>query len=208
MGCAVAVAARVRGASVTLVSGPVELGPPWGVTVVPVETAREMQAAMAKVGPGADLVVMTAAVSDFRPKKATRAKLPKEKVEGTLELVRNPDILSGLVEARPAGQIIVGFAAETGDARAKGEAKRKRKGCDYIVINDVTVPGSGFGVDTNVVTLVGPEGGEEWPLLSKREVAERLLDRIEPALPARPVRRARPSTRRPTERGRRRGGRG
>jgi phosphopantothenoylcysteine decarboxylase/phosphopantothenate--cysteine ligase len=202
MGYAIAAAARQRGATVTLVSGPVRLGPPWGVTLVPVETALEMKSAVEKAAAGADLAIMSAAVADFRPRRTSARKLPKEQLGGTLELEPNPDILAGLVDSRPLGQVIVGFAAETGDALVKGTSKRRRKGCDLIVINDVTAPGAGFGTDTNQVTLVGPEGTEAWPLLSKREVAERLLDRIDPLLPKRPVRRARPTTRRPSERGR------
>jgi phosphopantothenoylcysteine decarboxylase/phosphopantothenate--cysteine ligase len=202
MGYAIAAAARARGAAVTLVSGPVELGPPWGVTLVPVETAREMKGAMEKAALAADLVVMCAAVADFRPRHPSKEKRPKRDIGSSLDLVRNPDILAELVRARPAGQVIVGFAAETGDAAGKGKEKRRRKGCDFLVANDLAETGAGIGVDTNRVTLIGPGGSEDWPLLSKREVAERLLDGVEGALASRPVRRARPGARRPAERGR------
>jgi len=185
MGFAVAAAARARGARVVLVHGPVCLPRPFGVEAVSVETAREMEReVLARLGES-DVLVMAAAVADHRPASAADAKLSRKGEAFSLELVPNPDILSEAVAARRPGQVIVGFAAETGDAARKGAAKRRRKGADLLVANDVTEPGSGFGTDTNRVWLVGPgDDVEEWPRMSKRQVAERLLDRVEKLLSA------------------------
>ncbi len=187
MGFAVAAAARARGARVALVHGPVPLPRPFGVEAIPVETAVEMEREVLGRLPAADVLVMAAAVADHRPARVSREKLARKGEPFRLELVPNPDILSAATAARRPGQVIVGFAAETGDAARRGAEKRRRKGADLLVANDVTEPGSGFGTETNRVWLVGPgeEEIEAWPLLSKRQVAERLLDRVEQLLPAR-----------------------
>lgn len=186
MGYAIAAAARARGAEVVLVSGPVSLPPPWGVEVVPVETALEMREAVFQAAMGADAIVMAAAVADHRPAESVTEKLSPSKEKGyALHLTPNPDILAELCAVRGSGRlggeaVIVGFAAETGDAVAKAIAKRERKGCDLLLANDVAAEGAGFEVETNVVTLIGPGGAaESWPLMSKRQVAERLMDAIE-----------------------------
>lgn len=180
MGYAMAAAAAARGAEVTLVSGPVSLAPPFGVKVIRVVTALHMEKTVREAAESAEVVVMTAAVADHRPAVLSRDKLSHKDDPFTIEMVPNPDILSTLCRARRTGQIIVGFAAETGEATEKAKAKRLRKGCDLLVANDVTQEGAGFGGDTNIVTVVGPgDACETWPRLAKRQVAERIWDRIE-----------------------------
>jgi len=174
-GHALAAAAARRGARVTLVTA-APLPPPPGVAVVTVETAGEMEAAMVEVAQTAEVVVMAAAVADFRPKVAADRKL-----HDVLELVLEPtpDILAGLVARRRPGQVLVGFAAETDDAAARGRRKLERKGVDLLVVNDVTAPGAGFDHDTNAVTVLDADGGSaEVPLTSKSEVADAVLDRV------------------------------
>jgi phosphopantothenoylcysteine decarboxylase/phosphopantothenate--cysteine ligase len=150
------------------------------VRVIPVTTAVEMQAALEREATDAKVIVMAAAVADHRPAGAAPRKLEHKGEAWSLPLVPNPDILAGFAARRPAGQLIVGFAAETHDAVARGRAKRERKGCDLLVVNDVTAEGAGFEADTNVVTLIGRDGtADPWPRMSKRQVAERLLDRLE-----------------------------
>lgn len=179
MGYAVAAAAAARGALVRLISGPVAIAPPFGVKTTRVATALEMDKAAREAAAEAEVVVMAAAVADHRPAVLSREKLSRKDDSFTIEMIPNPDILSALCRKRPPGQIVVGFAAETGDAVEKGKAKKARKGCDLLVANDVTQEGAGFGEETNIVTLVGPgESCETWPKLSKRQVAERLWDRI------------------------------
>jgi phosphopantothenoylcysteine decarboxylase/phosphopantothenate--cysteine ligase len=176
MGYALAEAARDRGASVTLVTAPATVPVPGGVEVVPVETAAEMKKAVTAAVRGADALVMAAAVSDYRPKSAAASKIKKEAArEMTIALVRTPDILSGV-----RGDFIkVGFAAESEDMVANASRKLAEKKLDLIVANNITAADSGFDVDTNRVTIIDKTGRvEELPLMSKREVAERVLDRV------------------------------
>ncbi|MFO7531719.1 MAG: bifunctional phosphopantothenoylcysteine decarboxylase/phosphopantothenate--cysteine ligase CoaBC [Candidatus Limnocylindrales bacterium] len=184
MGMAIAEAALSRGARVTIVKGTTSVEPPAGATVVAAETAARMREAVLAALPTADALIMAAAVADFRPLARAEAKIPRS--EGlNLRLEPTSDILAeAATQARargggPAGRpLIVGFAAETGSlARAPGKAVRK--GVDLLVANDVAEAGSGFGSDTNRVTIIVPGAEPEpWPQLSKREVAERLLDRV------------------------------
>lgn len=184
MGFAVARAARARGAEVVLIAGPTALARPFGVERVDVTTAAQMHEAVLDRAQDAHVVVMTAAIADHRPDEAAGEKLSRKGEPFSLSMVPNPDVLSDLVMRReggtlPAGLTIVGFAAETGDAVTKALAKRERKGCDLMFANDVSAPGAGFEAETNMVTPIGPQGAEpSWPLLSKRQVAERLWDRI------------------------------
>jgi phosphopantothenoylcysteine decarboxylase/phosphopantothenate--cysteine ligase len=186
MGYAVAAEAARRGAEVLLVSGPTGLAAPAGVRRVDVETALEMRDAVRAELATCTIFVAAAAVADFRPVAAAPHKIKKEQLgegEGlVLELVPNPDILAevGAASAREGGgRIVVGFAAESRDLVAAARRKLARKGCDLVVANDVTRAGAGFDADTNAVTFVWPGGEvEELPLLSKREVAERLLERV------------------------------
>ena len=188
MGYAVARMAHRRGAEVVLVSGPTALLPPAGVRTVDVTTAAEMQRALAAEFRGATVLVMAAAVADYRPPHPAAQKLKKRRDALTLELERTADILSGLA-ARKGRRLVVGFAAETQNAVAEATRKLRDKRLDLVVANDVTAPGAGFGSDTNVVTLVDPTGAAEaLPVLPKDEVAGRILDWV--------VRRRRPRPRR------------
>jgi phosphopantothenoylcysteine decarboxylase/phosphopantothenate--cysteine ligase len=182
MGFALAVAARDRGAAVTLIHGPTALEPPFGVTAVAAESAEQMQAAVLASAAAADALVMAAAVADYRPQEAARQKIKKKKENLRLELVRTPDILAAVAEQRGrAGRpaVMVGFAAETQDVLANATEKLARKGLDLIVANDVAAADSGFEVDTNRITLIDAAGGAEpLPLMSKSAAAGAILDRI------------------------------
>jgi phosphopantothenoylcysteine decarboxylase/phosphopantothenate--cysteine ligase len=175
MGYAIAKAARDRGAEVILVSAPTLLPEPAGVKVVPVKTTVDMQKAVAKAVKGADALIMAAAVTDYQPRTTARDKLKKDTASLELELVRTPDIL-----AEVKGDFIkVGFAAESNDIIANAKKKLKNKKLDLIVANDITASDSGFGVDTNKVIIIDKKGGvEKLPLMSKREVADRILDAV------------------------------
>lgn len=177
-GHAVAEAARDRGAQVTLVTA-ATLAPPHGVEVMAVESAAEMERAVLAASAGADVVVMAAAVADFRPKAPAETKI-HETPELLLE--PTPDILATLVARRAPGQVLVGFAAETDDVVARARRKLERKGVDLLVANDVSAPGAGFDHDTNEVTIlesIDPgSGATEVPLRSKRAVADAILDRV------------------------------
>ncbi len=177
MGYALAEAARDRGARVTLITAPVSIAEPPGIEVVRVESAVQMKEAVEKAVLDADALIMAAAVADYQPKQAAGSKIKKEKTGAglALELVRTPDIL-----AEVSGNFVrVGFAAETEDFVENARRKLKEKKLDLIAANDVTAPDSGFGTDTNRVTLIDREGkAEELPLLSKRDVADRILDRV------------------------------
>jgi phosphopantothenoylcysteine decarboxylase/phosphopantothenate--cysteine ligase len=176
MGYALAEAARERGAEVTLISANVSLEEPGGVEVTKVQTAAEMKKAVTGAVKKADALLMAAAVADYQPEKTARTKIKKEsKQDLTLKLVKTPDILS---EVR--GKFIkVGFAAESEDIIANAKKKLETKGLDLIIANDITEPDSGFDVDTNRVVIIDKKGKtEELPLMSKREVADRVLDRV------------------------------
>jgi phosphopantothenoylcysteine decarboxylase/phosphopantothenate--cysteine ligase len=183
-GAALAAALRDLGARVSFVTGPASVPPPAGVQVIPVETASEMAAAVDAALP-ADAAVFAAAVADWRIENAAASKI-KKTADGALpglSLVENPDILASVAqraEGRPA--LVVGFAAETDDVARHATEKRARKGCDWIVANDVS-PGTGImGGTENAVTLITGDGAEEWPRMSKRETAARLAARIAAAL--------------------------
>lgn len=184
MGYAIAEAARAAGAHVTLVSGPVALPPPAGVTLVRVETASEMRDAVLAVLANADAVVMAAAVADYRPSQPAATKLKKDASGGelVLRLVENPDVLAAIVAAKGPRTLVVGFKAETGDPVDAAARMLAAKGLALVVANDVSAPGSRFGGDTNEVTFVGPGGAERLPLLTKKEVARALVERIAAAL--------------------------
>lgn len=177
MGFAIAEAARDRGARVTLVTGPVALPTPAGIERVDVATVHDMLAALKQATIMSDAIVMAAAPADFRPDNPATQKLKKEPGQETLTLTlsRNPDIIASL----PGGGVRVGFAAETENLRENAVAKLAAKRLDFIVANDVTAAGSGFGTDTNQVTLFHADGRiEELPLLPKYAVAHAILDRI------------------------------
>lgn len=178
-----AAALRDLGARVTFVTGPAVVPPPAGVEVVRVETAREMAAAVAAALP-ADAAVMAAAVADWRVANASGQKIKKDGSGKAprLEFAENPDILATLAKGVQRPRLVVGFAAETMDVVAHATAKRARKGCDWIVANDVS-PGTGImGGAENAVTLISDAGAEAWPRMGKDEVARKLAARIAEAL--------------------------
>jgi phosphopantothenoylcysteine decarboxylase / phosphopantothenate---cysteine ligase len=178
MGFALAQAAAERGARVVLVSGPVSLPDPPGVTVIRVETAQEMLAACLSQFATADITIGAAAPADYRPARVAEQKIKKSGEALDLELVRTPDILEELGRRKRQDQVTVGFAAETENMVENARAKNVRKNLDFTCANDVTQDGAGFGHDTNVITLVGRDGSpEQLPLLSKREAAHRILDK-------------------------------
>ncbi|MBV9110438.1 MAG: bifunctional phosphopantothenoylcysteine decarboxylase/phosphopantothenate--cysteine ligase CoaBC, partial [Gemmatimonadetes bacterium] len=184
MGYEIAASAWRRGAEVELVTGPSHLPAPAGVKVTRVETAAEMRDAVAAALPKADALVMAAAVADFRPADPAEEKLKKE-AGGvpTIHLERTADVLRDTRGLRPEGAAVVGFALETVDVVANGRRKLEGKRLDLLVVNDAREPGAGFEVATNRVTLLEPGREDEvLPLLSKAEVADRILDRVEAIL--------------------------
>ena len=179
MGYALAEAARLRGATVTLVSGPTALAAPGGLELVRVETAAQMQDAVLTHAPTADLILAAAAVSDYRPAEYAAQKVKKGPGLPILPLAANDDILARLGREKRAGQTLVGFAAETESLIDHARRKLETKNLDWIVANDVSAEGAGFDGDTNIVTLLARDGRETaLPLLTKREVAERILDAV------------------------------
>ncbi len=183
MGYRIAEAAWERGADVVLISGPVALGPPVGVTVRRVESTKDLEEAVRLELPTADVLVMAAAPADFRPSSPSESK--RSRTDGALAIPMEPtdDILSATHDERRRGSITVGFALETGDALAKGRAKLERKDLDLIVVNDALEPGAGFEHDTNRVAILGRDGTPMiLPLQSKREVADAILDAVEQAI--------------------------
>ena len=180
MGYAVAAAAQWAGAEVTLVSGPTALRAPAGVTTVAIETAQELTDAVLATLPGADAVIMAAAIADYRPARPADRKLKKREQGDTMpiEMTRTADVLQAIVAKRDPRTIVVGFKAETGDALAEASRMLREKKLDLVVANDVTAKGSEFGSETDQVTFVSADGAEALPLLSKREVARRLVAKI------------------------------
>jgi len=178
MGYALARAARRRGAEVTLVSGPTYLTQPKGITTIQVETAEEMRRAVLANVNGKDVVIKAAAVSDYRPLKKAPHKEKKKKGTISMEMEPTVDILEELGKAKGAA-LLVGFAAETTEHVARAREKIRKKNLDLIVLNDVSKGDRGFMADTNEVRILDREGNEQdIPLMSKEEVADKILDRI------------------------------
>ncbi len=182
-GAALAAALRDLGARVTFVTGPAVVPPPAGVEIVRVETARDMAVAVEAALP-ADAAVMAAAVADWRVANASGQKLKKDGSgkAPALEFAENPDILAAVSKGARRPQLVVGFAAETVDVVAHATAKRARKGCDWIVANDVSPATGIMGGSENAVTLISDAGAETWPRMGKDEVARKLAARIAEAL--------------------------
>jgi phosphopantothenoylcysteine decarboxylase/phosphopantothenate--cysteine ligase len=182
MGAALAAAAQRRGADVTLLLGPSAIPLPVGVTVVAIESAAQLQTALTAAAQTADIIIMAAAVADYRPDKPAAHKLKRGQLGATTELalVANPDLLAELGKRRGDKRtpLLVGFAAETQDVVENARAKLAAKRCDLVVANDVAEPGAGFAVDTNRVTVVDHRGAIELPAGSKAAVAHRILDRV------------------------------
>lgn len=179
MGCAIAKRAMLRGAEVTLVCGRMTVEPPPFVHVVRAESAAEMCAAVLEVAKTADIVVKAAAVADYRPKTVAAEKIKKHEGGMAIELERTTDILATLGAEKSAGQFLCGFSMETENLLENAAGKLKRKHLDMIVANSLRTQGAGFGVDTNVVTLLTENETEELPLLTKDETADRILTKIQ-----------------------------
>ena len=178
MGYAIAEQAAKRGAEVILVSGPVQIKAPAGVKRITIQSAQEMYEAVMAHFDCCDAVIKAAAVADYRPASVSPQKVKKGEGDWQLTLVRNPDILAEL-GARKQGQILVGFAAETNDIEQNALGKLARKHLDMIVANDLTDAESGFGVDTNKVTIYHADGQcQRLPMMSKKAVADALLEQI------------------------------
>jgi phosphopantothenoylcysteine decarboxylase / phosphopantothenate---cysteine ligase len=179
MGYAIAQAARDRGARVILISGPTFLPQPHGIEFIAVQTAQEMKEAVLRYYGEVQVVIKAAAVADYRPQQAAEHKIKKLNSHMTIELEKNPDILWELGQKKQH-QILVGFAAETQSLLENAREKLERKNLDMLVANDVTIAGAGFNTETNIVKLLLSGGAiEELPLLTKKEVAEIILDKID-----------------------------
>ncbi len=180
MGVAIAASAWRRGADVSLIAGPLSVSPPTGPDVRHVESTEQMAQAVQELMPSADVLIMAAAPADFRPAHVATSKIKKGKTAPVLSMEHTSDILRSTLAQRRKSAIVVGFALETDDALANGHRKLRDKSLDLIVVNDATEAGAGFGGDTNRVTLIGRDGAEEvLPLLSKADVADAILDRVE-----------------------------
>ena len=176
MGYAIARAAQRRGAQVTLLTGPVSIEPPQGVKVVPFMTTQDLLERSLAYVQEQDVIIQSAAAADYRAREIAPQKIKKQGGEDmTIELLENPDVAATLGRAKREDQTFVGFAAETNDMMAHAQGKLVRKKLDMIVANDVTKAGAGFDVDTNIVTLITREDTVSLPLLSKDEVADRIL---------------------------------
>ena len=177
MGYAIAQAAAERGAEVTIVSGPVHIAAPQGVTVLPVQSTLDLYHTMLKNCPTQDIVIQAAAPADYRVEHPADQKIKKQDGEClTLTLVENPDVAKAVGQQKKPGQVLIGFAAETQQVTENAMKKLHKKNLDMIVANDVTAEGAGFGVDTNIVTLITEEGLNPLPKLTKRQVGDRILD--------------------------------
>lgn len=188
MGIALAAEAARRGATVVLVTGPTHQPLPAGVEVVPVRRATDMRDAVMARADTMDVVIMAAAVADYQPARTSGQKIAKSARRLSLDLEPTPDILRGLGERRAglgmARPVLVGFAAETDDVLERARRKLAAKAVDLVVANDVLQPGAGFDVDTNIVTLIGPDSQDPLPLQSKAATAGAILDRVETLLDA------------------------
>lgn len=179
MGVALAAAAWARGARVTMIAGSMEVAAPPGVDVVRIQTTSDMERELSVALAEADVLIMAAAPADFRPLHPADRKIKKGTLPQTLALTETSDILSATRSHRRAGLIAVGFALETDDLIANARGKLRAKGLDIVVANRAGAPGEGFGADTNRVTLVTGDAAEELPLISKRDAADRIIDRVE-----------------------------
>lgn len=175
MGYAIAKQAKMRGAKVTLVSGPVALEAPKGVEVVPIVSAKDMADAVWERADAMDMIIKAAAVADYRPVTTYEDKVKKSSDDMSIALERTDDILAYLGKHKREGQILCGFSMETKDMLENSKAKLEKKNLDVIVANNLKVAGAGFGTDTNVVTLITKDEVKELPILSKEEVADRIL---------------------------------
>ena len=183
MGYALAENAMLRGADVTLVSGPCSIEPPPFVSVFPVVSAGEMFEAVTERAAEQDIFLMTAAVADYRPKKAADEKIKKNGKETSLSLVRTEDILAWLGKNRREGQYLCGFSMETEHMLENSRKKLQKKHVDMIAANNLKIQGAGFGTDTNVLTLITDHDVTELPIMSKKEAAAAILDKVLAEMP-------------------------
>ena len=178
MGYAIAKAAMLRGAQVTLVSAPTNLTAPLNITLVPVVSAQDMFEAVESRFDDTDILIMAAAVADYRPKEFVDHKIKKKEGDNSLELARTTDILGTLGARKRTDQFLCGFSMETEDLLENSMQKLKKKKLDMIAANNLRTQGAGFGTETNVVTLIRPEEMIELPIMSKTDVAHRILDQV------------------------------
>lgn len=179
MGYAIAQAAVERGAEVTLVTGPVSLPAIAGAKMVPVTTTKDLYEVMTDLAPSQDAVIQAAAPADYQAAEVAPQKLKKQGKDGlTLNLVPTRDVAQAIGAKKKPGQVFAGFAAETENLLANARKKLLSKHLDFIVLNDVTQPGAGFGVDTNIATIVRPQSVTKLPKMPKREMADRILDEV------------------------------
>jgi phosphopantothenoylcysteine decarboxylase/phosphopantothenate--cysteine ligase len=179
MGFALAEAARDRGADVTVVCGSVTAAFPQDVHIISIESAEDLLKAMSEQAPDHDIIIQAAAVADYRPAVAANHKIKKKKgQELILTLVENPDVAKAVGSMKKAGQTLVGFAAETDHLLEYAQEKLSKKNLDLIVANDVTREGAGFNTDTNIATLISKTGSRDLPLMSKRELADIILNSV------------------------------
>lgn len=178
MGYAIAKAAMLRGAKVTLVSGPVNLEPPMFVEIINVESAEQMYEAVTSRMEEQDIIIKSAAVADYRPAQTAQEKVKKKDGDMSISLVRTQDILQYVGQHKRENQIVCGFSMETENMLENSKRKLEKKNIDLIVANNLKVEGAGFGTDTNIVTIISKEKQEELPIMSKEQVANQLLDTI------------------------------
>lgn len=178
MGCAIAKAAMLRGADVTLVYGHIDIEPPMFVKCVPVKTAQDMFDAVTEIAPEQDIIIKAAAVADYTPKSVSDGKIKKSDDDMTIPLKRTKDILSYLGENKKSGQILCGFSMETDNVLENSKKKLNSKNCDMICANSLRKVGAGFGVDTNVITLITNDGIKELELMKKEDAAHEILDNL------------------------------
>lgn len=178
MGYAIARAAMMRGAEVTLVTGKTDIAPPMGVQTVDIVSAEDMAQAVKQRAKEQDIIIKAAAVADYRPKNTADEKMKKKDDELMMELARTEDILGYLGEHKEAGQFLCGFSMETENMIENSRKKLEKKNLDLIVANNLKQQGAGFGTDTNIVTLLSKEDTIQLPIMSKEEVADKLLDHI------------------------------
>jgi len=178
MGIAIARAAMQRGAQVTLVCGHCDVEPPMFVDVVKVQTAQEMFEAVTGKAAEQDIIIKAAAVADYTPAVTAESKIKKSDDDMKIDLMRTKDILKALGESKRQGQLICGFSMETDNVLENSRKKLASKNCDMICANSLRTQGAGFGVDTNVITMIAPTDTQELPMMSKDEAAHRILDRL------------------------------
>ncbi|MBO4368027.1 MAG: bifunctional phosphopantothenoylcysteine decarboxylase/phosphopantothenate--cysteine ligase CoaBC [Clostridia bacterium] len=177
MGIAIAQACASRGARTVLVAGPVSVSMPDGCEIIRIDTTQQLHDTLIGLSKEADCIIQAAAPADFRAEQTAASKIKRTGDVLDLKLVPNPDIAAKLGSMKRSGQVLVAFAAETDHAVENARSKLVKKNADFVVLNDVTKPGAGFDVDTNIITIVGRETEEVFPLMSKREAADIIVDR-------------------------------